>query len=116
MTINSAMDGGRCEKLLDALRAEFGAMLAERILEAEAADFLWEARVKERYLGQHIDADLGSGEGFGELARMLISSVLDGRRYIALCLVDGDGQPVELLWKRSFDGQDEAEAAFGSAA
>ena len=35
--------------------AEFGAVLAARIMEAEAADFLWEARVKERYLGQHFD-------------------------------------------------------------
>ena len=35
--------------------AEFGAVLAARIMEAEAVDFLWDARVKERYLGQHFD-------------------------------------------------------------
>ena len=60
MTMISAIANGRCEALVEGLRAEFGAILADRILEAEAADYLWEARLKERYLGQHVDV------GFGE--------------------------------------------------
>ena len=41
--------GRGCDAALDALRAEFGGVLAERIIEAEAVDFLWEARVQERH-------------------------------------------------------------------
>lgn len=99
----------------DALRAEFGAVLAARIMEAEAADFLWDARLKERYLGQHLDVGLGHEDGEMELARFAILSFLGGRWHVAACLVDGEGMAADLLWKRTFDGLDEAEAAFNRA-
>ena len=116
MTMISAMGNGGCEAIVDALRAEFGAIMAERILEAEAAEFLWDARVKERYLGQHIDVGLGSDEDEIELARIAILSFLCGHWHVGSCLVDGDGRPIDLLWKQTFDRQDEAEAAFDRAA
>ena len=116
MTMISAMGNGGCEAIVDALRAEFGAIMAERILEAEAAEFLWDARVKERYLGQHFDVGLGIDEDEIELARIAILSFLGGHWHVGSCLVDGDGRPVDLLWKRSFDDLDEADAAFDRAA
>ena len=115
MTTISAMETGRCEQAVDALRAEFGTVMAGRILEAEAADFLWDARVKERYLGQHCDADLGFNDDAEELSRIAIMSYLAGRWHAGLCLVDGEGRAVELLWKRSYGEREEAEAAFDCA-
>lgn len=94
---------------VDALRAEFGTVLAERIIEAEALDFLWEARVRERYLGQQIGCEIDEEDESQELSRVAILSVLEGRWYAGLCLVDGEGVAVELLWKRRFDSCGEAE-------
>ena len=116
MTMISAIPNRRCDMVADALRAEFGVVLAARIMEAEAADFLWDARVKERYLGQHFDVGLGHEEEEMELARIAILSFLGGRWHVAACLVDGEGMPVDLLWKQTFDGLGEAEAAFDYAA
>jgi hypothetical protein len=110
----SAISSGR-EHVLEGLRAEFGAIQTARILEAEAADFLWEARVRERYLGQHIDAAFELEEGELELSRIAVLALLDGRWHVAACLVDGEGCAVDLLWKRSFDGRAEAGVAFDRA-
>lgn len=116
MTMISAMLNGGCEAVVDALQAEFGAVMAERILEAEAADFLWDTRVKERYLGQHIDVGLGFEDDETELARIAILSFLADRWHVGSCLVDSEGMPADLLWKQSFDDRAEAEAAFERAA
>jgi hypothetical protein len=116
MTMISAISNRRCDMVVDALRAEFGAVLAGRIMEAEAADFLWDARVMERYLGQHLDVGLGYEDEEMELARIAILSFLGGRWHVAACLVDSEGLVVDLLWKEKFDGLDEAEAAFDRAA
>jgi hypothetical protein len=104
-----SMIGGGCDAAVDALRAEFGGVLAERIIEAEAVDFLWKARVQERYLGQQIGWDFDDEDASQELSRVVILSVLDGRWYAGLCLVDGEGAAVELLWKRQFGSRGEAE-------
>ena len=101
--------GRNCNAAVDALRAEFGAILAARIIEAEALDFLWDARVRERYLGQHVRLDVDDEEPSQELSRVAILSVLDGRWYAGMCLVDGEGAAVELLWKRHFWSRGEAE-------
>ncbi len=101
--------GRGCDAALEALRAEFGAALAERIIEAEALDFLWEARVRERYLGQQIGWDFDDEDASRELSRVVILTVLDGRWYAGMCLVDGKGAAVELLWKRQFGSRGEAE-------
>ena len=115
MTTISAMTHGS-EARVEALRTEFGAIMAARIIEAEAADFLWDARVKQRYLGQHFDVGFGFGDDETELSRIAILSLLGGIWHVASCLVDGDGQPVDLLWKQCFGGRDEAQAAFDRAA
>ena len=116
MTMISATAIGRGEAIVEGLRAEFGAIVAERILEAEAADFLWEARVKERYLSQHVDVGFGDDEDESEHSRVAILSFLGGRWHTASCLVDGEGMAVDLLWKRSFESRGAAEAAFDRAA
>lgn len=104
--------GWSCDAAIDALRAEFGAVLAERIIEAEAVDFLWEARVRERYLGQQIGWEIDGEDESQELSRVAILSVLDGRWYAGMCLVDGEGSAVDLLWKRQFRSRGEAELEF----
>ncbi|KAI9881742.1 MAG: hypothetical protein M1823_006548 [Watsoniomyces obsoletus] len=116
MTMISAMTIGCCEARVEALRTEFGAILAARIIEDEAVDFLWDARVKQRYLGQHFDVGFGFGEDETELSRIAILSFLDGRWHTGSCLVDGEGRAADLLWKHSFDAREEAEAAFEHAA
>jgi hypothetical protein len=115
MTTIFAMANGGCEARVEALHAEFGAVLAARIIEAEAVDFLWDARVKERYLGQHFDVCFDDEEGETELSRIAILSFLDGRWHAGTCLVDGEGRATDLLWKESFSGQMEAETAFDCA-
>jgi len=111
MTMGSAMPNGGCEAVVEALKAEFGAFLAARIIDDEAVDFLWESRVREHYLGQHVSLETDAEE----LSRIAILGVLAGRIHVAMCLVDGEGRAVDLLWKESFDGLDEAEEGLARA-
>ena len=104
-----------CQQVLDGLQAEFGSVLAERIFEAEALDFLWEARVQERYLGQQIDFDFDQEDASRELSRVAILSSLGGTWHVGMCLVDGEGCAVELLWRRRFDARIEADTALRRA-
>lgn len=97
---------------LEALEVQFGSVLASRILEAEAADFHWQARVRERYIGLHPDDDFGCGE---ELSRIAIVSDLGGQWHAGVCLVDGDGCVETLLWLRSFVSFEEAQMTFDRA-
>ena len=113
MSATTMIETGRCDALVEALRAEFGGILAERILEAEAVDFLWEARVRERYLGQHEASFLDDEECCDEVSRIAILSLVDGRWHVGMCLVNGDGSAVELVWKRHFSDAEEAEIAYG---
>ena len=115
MTMLSTIQMRRCDVLVDALKAELGGVLASRILEAEAADFLWESRVRERYLGQHIDPFDHDKLASNEVSRIAFLSVLDGRWHAGICLVDGEGEAMELLWKRTFGSREEAEIAFVQA-
>jgi hypothetical protein len=115
MNIISTVAMGRCEAVVDALRAELGGVLAQRVIEAEAADFLWESRLRERYLGQHFDATDDQEFPSEEVSRIAFLSFLDDRWHAGICLVDGEGSATELLWKRTFDSPDEAEIAFVKA-
>ena len=112
MNIISSVEMDRCGALVDALRAELGGVLAERVIEAEAADFLWESRLRERYLGQHIDPFSDDELAFSEVSRIAFLSFLDGRWHAGTCLVDGEGAARELLWKSTFWSSEEAEIAF----
>jgi hypothetical protein len=91
MNMTSAIANGRCDALVEALRAEFGSLWADRILEAEAADFMWDARVSERYLGQQIGWDQDEEEAPEELSRVAITAVVDGD-----CFGRGDRSNVAL--------------------
>lgn len=100
---------------MDAIRAEFGAIIAERILEAEAADFLWDARVRERYLGQYFGAIGDEEDASQDISRIAFLSLFDGAWYAGIGLVNGEGVAVDLLWKRAFESLGEAGSAFDRA-
>ena len=110
MTMISAISGRACDARVEELRAEFGAIVADRIIEAEVLDFLWEGRISERYLGQHVAA-IEEDDLPEDLSRVAVLSSIAGQWHVGLCLVDGEGAPVDLLWKRDFDGREEAEVA-----
>jgi hypothetical protein len=65
--------------LVAGMEREFGhevsEALARRFLEAEAVDFLWEARVAERWMGAYLGDE---GDGL-ELDRVAILTRFDGR-------------------------------------
>jgi len=115
MNMISTVGMRRCDALVDALKAEFGGVLAGRILEAEAVDFLWESRIAERYLDQHIGTEFDEEDASQELSRVAILSFLDDLWHVGACIVDGEGAAVELVWRRQFDSRREAEIAFGRA-
>jgi len=112
--------GAACDRVLAALvaglEAEFGRgageALAQRFLEAEESDFLWDARVSERWLGAYRAQD----EDDFELDRVAIVGRLDGRWFVAVSLVDGDGNAHGLLARRSFAGERRAREAFAATA
>jgi hypothetical protein len=93
---------------------EVGA-LARRILETEKADFHWDARVRERYLGQHFSLDVDDENGAEELARIAILTFVAGSWNAGICLVDGEGCAVDLLWLRSFERREDALETFDRA-
>nr|WP_315380738.1 hypothetical protein [uncultured Sphingomonas sp.] len=116
----SAASGAAQDRVLAALVAglehEFGhdagEALAHRFLDAEEAEFLWEARDQERWIGTY--ESTGSNADV-ELDRVRIVGRLAGRWYIAMMIVDGDGNPHGLLGKRSFGHRRAAMAAFADA-
>lgn len=122
MTIISAIPGGSGDayaRLVDGLRMEFGCVdvgaLADRIFEAEKAEFHWEARVQERYLGQHFALDLLDDDAGDDASRIAILSFIADRWHAGACLVDGDGCVIDLLWLRSFERHDDAAEMFAQA-
>jgi hypothetical protein len=104
-----------CDQRVEELRSEFGMVLADRIIEAEAIDFLWEARVSERYLGQQYEMDWIGDERDREISRVAVLSCVAGCWSAGLCLIDGDGAPVELVWKQAFESETAAASAFATA-
>jgi hypothetical protein len=122
MTIISAVPGGSGDayaRLVEGLRMELGcgdiAALAERIFEAEKVDFHWQTRVREHYLGQHFALDFGDEDAGDDISRIAILSFVAGRWHAGVCLVDGEGCAVDLLWLRSFDQAEQAAEAFERA-
>jgi hypothetical protein len=122
MTIISAIPGGSGDayaRLVEGVRAELGcsdiAALADRIFEAEKVDFHWQARVRERYLGQHFALDFDGEDAGEDISRIAILSFLAGRWHAGICLVDGNGCAIDLLWMRSFERHEDAEDAFVKA-
>jgi len=77
--------------LLAGIEAQFGeaecVTIASAFLKAELADFHWQSRREERWLGRYED-DAEEGE---ELDRVGVVGQLNGVWYTAICVVDGDG-------------------------
>jgi hypothetical protein len=98
--------GTASDRVLESLKAglelEFGRgageALAHRFLEAEEADFRWDARVEERWIGAYNSPD---DEEF-ELDRIAICGRLDGKWFCATMLVDGDGNAHGMMGCRQF--------------
>jgi hypothetical protein len=99
-------------ELVSGLEIEFGRgageALAQRFLEAEEVDFHWDARVQERWIGTYQGAD----EDDLELDRIRILGRLDGKWFVAMLIVDGDGNAHGMMGKRMFGREREARAAF----
>lgn len=88
-----------------------GAALADHFLAAEESDFLWDARGEERWLGSYE----GPGEDDLELDRIAIWGRLDGRWFMAIMLVDGEGMPCATIAKRICHSRDFARKAMAYA-
>ena len=85
--------------------------LAHRFLEAEESDFLWDARDRERRIGAYESTD---DDEIG-LDRVRIFGRLDGRWFVAVMIVDGDGNAHGMMGKREFGRRKQALAAFADA-
>ncbi|MBT0670638.1 hypothetical protein HT136_19915 [Novosphingobium profundi] len=103
------------ETLVRGLEAEFGhgagLGLAQRFLDAEECDFLWEARRDERWLGGWEGEEEGR-----DLDRIAIMGKLGRAWFVARLIVDGDGRAVGLMARRDVGGEMEAHALLASMA
>ncbi|WP_246448061.1 hypothetical protein [Novosphingobium flavum] len=101
--------------LVSGLEIEFGhgagEALAHRFLEAEEADFLWDARDQERWIGTYESSD----DEEIDPDRVRILGRLDGRWFVAVMIVDGDGNAHGVMGKREFGRRQQALAAFADA-
>lgn len=101
--------------LVSGLEIEFGRgageALARRFLEAEEVDFHWDARVSERWIGSYESLD----DDDLELDRVRIFGRLDGKWFVAVMIVDGDGNAHGMMGKRIFGHERDALAAFAQA-
>ncbi|WP_454798660.1 hypothetical protein [Novosphingobium lindaniclasticum] len=102
--------------LVHGLEIEFGEgagrALAQRFIEAEESDFLWAARISERWLGRY--------EGLGEddavdLDRVAVLGRLGRHWFAATLIIDGEGDPVGLIARRDFAKRAAAEKASAQA-
>ena len=115
MTMNNSI-GAASDSVMAALVAglemEFGARagaaLAHRFLDAEEVDFHWDARISERWIGG-FESDEEDGL---ELDRVRILGRLDGAWFVAMMVVDGEGQAHDMLLKRNFRTDNEALGAY----
>lgn len=107
------------DRVMDALVAgleiEFGRgagnALARRFLAAEDADFRWEARAEERWLGSYEALD----DDDTELDRVAIRGRLGDEWFMATMIVDGDGNAQGMLGCRAFDSAAMAHRALLAA-
>lgn len=101
--------------LISGLELEFGRgageALAHRFLEAEEVDFHWDARISERWIGGYESLD----DDELELDRVKIFGRLDGKWFVAVIIVDGDGNAHGMMGKRDFKRAREALAAYADA-
>ena len=100
------------ERLVAGLEVEFGAPAAEglarQFVEAEDADFYWDARAAERWLGAYESLD----DDEELLARVAIIGQFVGRFFVAVLIVDGNEAVNAMLGLRHFESAAEADDAF----
>jgi hypothetical protein len=103
------------QALLAGLELEFGhgagEALAHRFLEVEDVDFLWDARQEQRWLGCYFSVE----EDEIALDRIAICGRLEGRWFMSVMLVDGDGNPHGMLGRRSCRSRKQAREAMAVA-
>ena len=92
-------------------RRTLGEAIDRQILASEEADFHWDARLSERWVGAYYSAD----ENEIELDRVAIVGRIDGRWFAATSIIDGDGMPHGITNRRTFDTRHQAEMAFDRA-
>ena len=94
--------------LVSGLEIEFGRgagkALAHRFLEAEEGDFHWDARISECWIGSYESID----DCELELDRVRIFGRLDGKWFVAVMIVDGDGNAHGMMGKRIFGRERES--------
>ncbi len=97
--------------LVSGLEIEFGQgageVLAQHFLEAEEIDFIWEVRIEERWIGAFESIE----EAEQELDRIEILGRLDGRWFVAMMIVDGDGKVHGMIGKRTYESERAARMA-----
>lgn len=94
--------------LTHGLDAADAAFIARYFIDSELADFCWEAREREVWIGEY----QGFEDEAGTLDRVAILSRLDGRFHVGIALVDGDECIRDLRQHRSFTSAWDAEEAF----
>lgn len=101
--------------LISGLELEFGRgageALAHRFLEAEEVEFHWDARVEERWIGTYE----GAGENEIELDRVRVLGCLDGEWFVAVMIIDGEGNAHGMMGLRKFRRRGDAVRAFADA-
>lgn len=102
----------RFPQLLEDLADEFGRdgvlSTADRIINAEWADFHWDGRIAEMNLGAYEAFD----DDHDDLQRVAILGYFRARYYVAICIVDGERGVHWMFEKRTFDTFAAAETAF----
>lgn len=105
------------DRLVSGLESAFGRSAAEGLarhfIEAEGADFYWEARLRERWIGTYEGLD---EDADALLDRVAVFGFLDGLFYVAVVLLDAIDGVDALLGLRQFERRGEAERAFESMA
>lgn len=100
--------------LITGLELEFGRGaaegLAERFIDAEESDFCWDARIAERWLGAYATEI----EDEFELDRIAIMGRLNGRWFVAVMIVDGDGMAHGMMSKRMMASRHAAQLAYAN--
>ncbi|MFA6125353.1 hypothetical protein [Sphingomonas sp.] len=101
--------------LIAGLEIEFGRGagegLAQHFLAAEDADFRWDVRIEERWLGAYDSED---ADDFW-LDRVAICGRLDRQWFAATMIVDGDGNAHGMLGCREFRSRKAASEAMARA-
>ncbi|QUT05128.1 hypothetical protein KFK14_19325 [Sphingobium phenoxybenzoativorans] len=101
-----AATNGVMAALVAGLEREFGRgageALAHRFLAAEESDLLWDMRVEERWLGRWEALEQAHGEEEIDLDRVAITGRCNGAWFVAVMLVDGEGEAHGVIGRRSF--------------